>query len=49
VARANVERLERAAGAYNQGDLEPLVALLDDDVDWRGHTRGHLWWKHTPR
>jgi ketosteroid isomerase-like protein len=49
VASGDVERIEAAAEAYNRGDLEPLVALLDDDVDWRAYTRGHLWWKHTPR
>lgn len=32
----------------NRGDVEPVVSLLDPDVDWRGATRGHLWWKHTP-
>jgi ketosteroid isomerase-like protein len=44
-----VERLERAAEAYNRGDVEPLVALLDEAVDWHGRTRGHLWWKHRLR
>lgn len=44
----NVERIREAAAAYGRGDVEPLVALLDQDVDWRGPTRGHLWWRHTP-
>jgi ketosteroid isomerase-like protein len=48
VASANVQRLEEAAAAFNRGDVDPLVALLDDDVDWRGTTRGLLWWRHTP-
>jgi ketosteroid isomerase-like protein len=48
VASTNAERLQAAAEAYNRGDVEPLVALLDDDVDWRAYTRGHLWWKRTP-
>ena len=48
MASADVERLREAAEAYNRGDVEPLVALLDEDVDWRAHTRGHLWWKRTP-
>jgi ketosteroid isomerase-like protein len=43
-----VVRLEQAAEAYNRGDVEPLVALLDDDVHWEGRTRGHLWWRETP-
>jgi ketosteroid isomerase-like protein len=45
---ADVKRLEAAAGAYNRGDVEPLVALFDEDLDWRGTTRGFLWWRHTP-
>ena len=48
MASANVERLAHATEAYNGGDVEPLVALLGEDVDWRAPTRGHLWWKQTP-
>ena len=48
VASSNVERLQVAAEAYNRGDVEPLVALLDKDVDWRAPTRGFLWSRHTP-
>ena len=44
----NVERLRVAADAYSRGDLEPLVGLLDEDVDWRGPAHGHLWWKRMP-
>jgi hypothetical protein len=44
----NVEQLRRASEAYNRGDVEPLVVLLDEDVDWYGRMRGHLWWKRTP-
>jgi ketosteroid isomerase-like protein len=49
VGSADVERLQAAAEAYNRRDVEPLVSLLDDDVDWRASTRGRLWWKRTPR
>ena len=48
MASANVERIQTAAEAYNRGDVDPLVALLDGDVVWCSYTRGHLWWKHTP-
>ncbi len=48
MASADVERLRSAAEAYSRGDVEPLVALLDENVDWRAPTRGHLWWKRTP-
>ncbi|HEV8449852.1 MAG TPA: nuclear transport factor 2 family protein [Gaiellales bacterium] len=40
--------LSEALEAMNRGDVEPAVALLDPDVDWRGRPRGHLWWRHTP-
>jgi len=43
-----VDRLQAAAHAFNEGDVEPFVALLDDDVDWRGVSHGHLWWRRTP-
>jgi ketosteroid isomerase-like protein len=40
--------IDAALEAMNRGDVEPAVALLDPDVDWRGRTRGHLWWRHEP-
>ena len=40
--------LSAALQAMNRGDVEPAVALLDPDVDWRGRSQGHLWWRHTP-
>ena len=40
--------LNDALEAMNRGDVEPAVALLDPDVDWRGRPQGHLWWRHSP-
>jgi ketosteroid isomerase-like protein len=40
--------LAAALEAMNRGDVEPAVALLDPDVDWRGRPQGHLWWRHMP-
>jgi len=40
--------LSAALEAMNRGDVEPAVALLDPDVDWRGRPQGHLWWRHMP-
>jgi ketosteroid isomerase-like protein len=40
--------IREALEAMNRGDVEPSVSLLDERVEWRGPTRGHLWWKHTP-
>jgi hypothetical protein len=47
-SNAMIDRLREAADALNAGDPTPLVALMDDDVDWRGVSRGVLWWKQTP-
>jgi len=43
-----IDRLRAAAEALNQGDPEPFAALIAEDSEWRGITRGHLWSKHTP-
>ena len=42
---------KRILGAYNSaiaGDLDPLVGLFADDLEWRGVQRGHLWWRNAP-
>lgn len=46
--QADVERLEVAVAALNDGDLEPFVGLIDDDMVWTGQPQGWLWWRHTP-
>ena len=40
--------LTAALEEMNRGNVEPAVALLDPDVDWRGRPSGHLWWRHQP-
>jgi ketosteroid isomerase-like protein len=40
--------LQAALDALNRGDVEPMVALMDENLEWRGVRRGHLWWAHTP-
>lgn len=40
--------LTGALEELNRGNVEPAVALLDPDVDWRGRPSGHLWWRHEP-
>ena len=42
------ERVRQAYDAAVAGNLEPLVALFDPDLEWRGVTRGRLWWRRTP-
>jgi ketosteroid isomerase-like protein len=40
--------LNAALEAMNRGNVEPAVALLHPDVEWRGRSSGHLWWRQTP-
>jgi hypothetical protein len=40
--------IQAACDAAIAGDVGPLVAMFDDDLDWRGQERGHLWWRHAP-
>ena len=40
--------LSDALEAMNRGEVEPAVALLDPEVDWRGRPTGHLWWRREP-
>ena len=43
-----IDELRAAVDALNAGDIEPFVALIDESSEWRGITRGRLWWKHAP-
>jgi hypothetical protein len=41
-------RIEQAFEAAISGEVEPFVALLAPDLEWRGVERGHLWWRSAP-
>jgi ketosteroid isomerase-like protein len=43
-----IEELRAAVDALNHGDAAPFVALIAEGGEWRGITRGHLWWKDAP-
>jgi ketosteroid isomerase-like protein len=43
-----IEQLRLAADALGRGDPEPFVSLFAEGAEWRGVSRGHLWWKRTP-
>ncbi|HVE46753.1 MAG TPA: hypothetical protein VNA57_08415 [Acidimicrobiales bacterium] len=45
---SNAEQVQEAFDAALAGDVEPLVALFAPDLEWRGVTRGRLWWRRTP-
>jgi ketosteroid isomerase-like protein len=43
-----IEQLNAAAEALDRGDPEPFVSLIAEENEWRGVSRGRLWWKQTP-
>jgi ketosteroid isomerase-like protein len=43
-----VDRLRAAVDALNEGDPQPFASLFADDAEWRGVSRGFLWWKDAP-
>lgn len=45
---ADLELLAGAVEALNDGDLEPFVDLMAQDMVWAGLPQGWLWWRHTP-
>jgi ketosteroid isomerase-like protein len=45
---AVIDELRVAVEALSQGDLEPFVALIDENSEWRGIASGRLWWKQQP-
>lgn len=45
---AMIDRLQAAVEALNQGDPEPLASLFAADAEWRGVSRGFLWWRDAP-
>ncbi len=48
VAEPLAREVQEAFDAAVSGDIEPLVALLGDDVDWRGLERGRWLWRRAP-
>ena len=41
----DIANLESAVDALNDSDVEVLVALMSDDMDWRGASNSWLWWR----
>jgi ketosteroid isomerase-like protein len=48
VSTPDAQAVQVAFDAAIGGDIEPLVALLAPDLEWRGVDRGHLWWRNAP-
>src|SRR5919201_5262633 len=38
VSSANTELIRRGYEAWNRGDVEGVLALLDPEIEWRGYT-----------
>jgi len=43
-----IEVIRDAYEALGQGELEPLVALMDAEVEWRGRRSGVRFWRPPP-
>lgn len=39
----SVDAIRGAFEAFVQGDVEPLVALIDPSMEWRGRRRLRFW------
>lgn len=43
-----IDVIRKAYEALGQGELEPLVGLMDDDVEWSGKRSGVRFWRPPP-
>jgi hypothetical protein len=43
-----VDRLRAAVRALDQSDPGPFASLFAQDAEWRGVSRGFLWWRDSP-
>ena len=48
VAAMSLDAIRAAYEALGTGDVEPLVALMDPDLDWRGVGHGWRFWRPVP-
>lgn len=44
----SVDAIRAAYEALGAGDVEPLVALMDSELDWRGVGHGWRFWRPVP-
>ncbi len=43
-----IDAIRAAYGALGGGDVEPLVSLMDEKMEWRGRRRGWRFWRQPP-
>lgn len=44
----SADGVRAAYEALGDGDVEPLVALMSEDMEWRGVTGGWRFWRPVP-
>jgi hypothetical protein len=43
-----IDAIRAAYDALGSGDVEPLVSLMDEELEWRGRRRGLRFWRPPP-
>jgi hypothetical protein len=43
-----LDTIRAAYDALGHGDVEPLVSLMDETMEWRGRSRGWQFWRPPP-
>jgi ketosteroid isomerase-like protein len=43
-----IDAIRAAYDALGRGDVEPLVSLMDEEMEWRGRRRGWRFWCPPP-
>jgi ketosteroid isomerase-like protein len=43
-----IDTIRAAYDALGAGDVEPLVSLMDEEMEWRGRRRGWQVWRPPP-
>jgi hypothetical protein len=44
----SIDAIRSAFEAFREGDVEPLVALIDPAMEWRGRRRMIGFWRSPP-
>jgi ketosteroid isomerase-like protein len=44
----SVDAIRDAFRAFNEGDVEPFIALIDPTMEWRGRRRVPRFWRPPP-
>ncbi len=43
-----IDAIRAAYDALGRGDVEPLVSLMDEEMEWRGRPRRWRFWRPPP-